>query len=208
MRWLRNAHLEVEVDVELGAEIRVVRRPGGPNVLATYDWVAPVSVRRSTSYGEQELDWLSDYRGAWQELFPNAGPPCTVDGVPLPFHGEASRSAWTIVGEGPGELVLMTPARLPLVLERFLSSDPRQWGTELHYTAPFAPILVFAAADALRRLTGLRARATEIAAVCAAVSVFALADQPLPRLVTPSFYRAPAFAATADRKSTRLNSSH
>ena len=43
MRWLRNAHLEGEGDVELGAEIRVVRRPGGPNVLATYDWGAPVS---------------------------------------------------------------------------------------------------------------------------------------------------------------------
>ncbi|CAN5656089.1 hypothetical protein BH23CHL8_BH23CHL8_04160 [soil metagenome] len=115
---LANRHLEVEVDPDLGAEVRSVRRPGGPNVLARYEWTAPLSVRRSSGYGDAVLDWLSDYRGGWQELFPNAGDACIVDGVPLPFHGEVSRARWDVVASTPAEVTLRTPARLPLVLER------------------------------------------------------------------------------------------
>ena len=43
-------------------------------------------------------DWLSEYRGAWQELFPNAGAACTVLDVPLPFHGEVSTARWDVDG--------------------------------------------------------------------------------------------------------------
>jgi len=88
--------IEVVLDPTHGAEILVVRRPGGANVLATYDWASPVWASRSTTYGRDEADWLSEYRGGWQELFPNAGPPTTVLEVPLPFHGEVSRSTWEV----------------------------------------------------------------------------------------------------------------
>lgn len=118
MLRLSSPAIEVVLDPDHGAEILEVRRPGGPNVLATYDWESPVWASRSTTYGADELDWLSEYRGAWQELFPNAGPPCTVEGVPLPFHGEASRARWTVVRASATEVVVRTPARLPLVLER------------------------------------------------------------------------------------------
>ena len=116
--------IEVVLDPAHGAEILVVRRPGGANVLATYDWASPVWASRSTSYGRDETDWLSEYRGGWQELFPNAGPPSTVLGVPLPFHGEVSRAAWEVVDATETAVTLRTPARLPLILERRMSLDP------------------------------------------------------------------------------------
>jgi hypothetical protein len=88
-------------------------------VLAAYDWQAPLPARSSRSYGDQTLDWLSEYRGGWQELFPNAGNACEVMGVPLPFHGEVSRAEWQWEWISPGtHLRLHCPARLPLVLQR------------------------------------------------------------------------------------------
>ena len=121
-----NDAIEVEVDVELGAEIRTVARPGGPNVLASYDWTSPISNRRSWGYAGLEVDWLADYSGGWQELFPNAGGSCEVDGVLLPFHGEASRARWDVVEQAADSVTLRTGARLPLVLERRmqLTEDP------------------------------------------------------------------------------------
>jgi hypothetical protein len=124
MLRLANAHLEVELDPEHGAEILSVRRPGGPNVLATYDWATPLWASRSRTYGDDELDWLSEYRGGWQELFPNAGSPCTVLDVPLPFHGEASRATWEVTESEAASAVLRTPARLPLILERRMRLAP------------------------------------------------------------------------------------
>ena len=44
----------------------------------------------SASGEASQTAWLDHYGGGWQELFPNAGAACTVDGRPHPFHGEAS----------------------------------------------------------------------------------------------------------------------
>ena len=115
---LANDAIEVTVDAERGAEILSVRRPGGRNVLATYDWASPLRASDSSTYGDAVADWLSEYRGGWQELFPNAGAPCVVQGVALPFHGEVSRARWEVVSQTADEVVLRTPARLPLLLER------------------------------------------------------------------------------------------
>jgi galactose mutarotase-like enzyme len=93
-------------------------------VLAAYDWEAPVPASRSVSYGTTLLDWTSEYRGGWQELFPNAGLECVVDEVPLPFHGEASMSKWDVAAAGATHATLRVGARLPLVLERRMSLDP------------------------------------------------------------------------------------
>lgn len=115
---LENEHLTVDVIPGRGAEIRRVCRRGGENVLAAYDWRSPLPASRSTGYADSRLDWLSEYRGGWQELFPNAGAACHVDGVPLPFHGEASTAEWRTLEAEPSHVRLATPARLPLVLER------------------------------------------------------------------------------------------
>jgi galactose mutarotase-like enzyme len=46
-----------------------------------------------------------------------------VEGVPLPFHGEASRAHWTVVEATDDRVTLRTPARLPLILERRMTVE-------------------------------------------------------------------------------------
>ena len=116
--WLDNGLISVEVAPERGAEVRYLGPPGGANLLYHADAEVPLRASRSTGYGSDELDWLSEYRGGWQELFPNAGAACVVDGVPLAFHGEASAAWWQVVESGPRHAVLRTATRLPLMLER------------------------------------------------------------------------------------------
>jgi hypothetical protein len=109
--------LTVELNENLGGEITHLRYRG-QEVLASYDWPAPVGVSRSATYGDPKLDWLSDYRGGWQLLVPNAGAACVVSGVPLPFHGEWSRTRVTVTMRSADRVVMTAGARLPLVVER------------------------------------------------------------------------------------------
>ena len=124
MLRLANPGLEVDVDPDRGADILAIRRPGGPNVLATYGWESPLRASRSASYGDLTTDWLSEYRGGWQELFPNAGAACEVMGVPLPFHGEVSTARWDVTDLTVDAVTLTTPTRLPLTLERRMRLAP------------------------------------------------------------------------------------
>lgn len=120
MLTLRNSHLRVEIDPAQGAEIRAVRTPDGRNALAWFDWESPTPVGRGASYGDPELDWLSGYRGGWQETVPNAGLACVVAGVPMGFHGDATRTRWTVVDAGEDWCHLRSSSRLPLVIDRHL----------------------------------------------------------------------------------------
>jgi galactose mutarotase-like enzyme len=66
-------------DVELLAR-------GSPTTRAVID--------RTDDHGR--ADWLSRYRGGWQELLPNAGLGCTVGEHEHRFHGHASTAVWTL----------------------------------------------------------------------------------------------------------------
>lgn len=122
---LRGPHLVARIDADRGAEVRHLGRTDDENVLASGDdWVAPLPAARSRTYGSDELDWLSGYRLGWQEMFPNAGDPCTVMDVPLPFHGEVSAARWEVLEAADTRAVLRTPTRLPLVLERTMTLAP------------------------------------------------------------------------------------
>jgi galactose mutarotase-like enzyme len=121
---LRTAHLLVRVDEDRGAEIVHIGRDAQHNALFRGDWATPLPASRSVTWGEPALDWMSEYRGSWQELFPNAGDACEVMDTPLPFHGEVSTARWEVVDRAEDRLVLRTPARLPLVLERTMQLDP------------------------------------------------------------------------------------
>lgn len=83
---------------------------------------------------------------------------------------------------------------VPLALERFLSSSVNHWGTSFHYSAPLAPILAMAAGDGLSR-TRVRCGAWAILLFC----LFLPGHQPMWRLLSPAVWRAPAYAATAER---------
>ena len=122
---LKTPHLSVIVDTDQGAEITHIVGPDGRNVLYMGDWKTPLPARISRTYGNDALDWLSEYRGGWQELFPNGGGSGTVMDVPIPFHGEVSRAIWEWEWTQEGVAARMIcPARLPLVLERNMRLDP------------------------------------------------------------------------------------
>ena len=122
---LENGALTVRVDLDQGAEITHLLTPSGINLLFRADWRSPLSAPVSQSYGNQALDWLSGYRGGWQELFPNAGAAGTVMGTPLPFHGEVSRAPWRAEWHEAGrDVTLSSGARLPLVIHRRMRLDP------------------------------------------------------------------------------------
>jgi hypothetical protein len=120
MHVIRGGHLEVEMNENLGGEITQVRYRGD-DLLASYDWRTPVGVSQSTTYGDPKLDWLSEYRGGWQLLVPNAGAACEVAGVPLPFHGEWSRTRVVVTDRTTDRVVMTAGTRLPLMVEREVS---------------------------------------------------------------------------------------
>jgi hypothetical protein len=122
---LTNDSLTVRIDLAQGAEITHLVPAGGDNLLFLADWRSPLPAPVSWSYGNQSLDWLSSYRGGWQELFPNAGGAGTVLGTPLPFHGEVSRTTWSAEWhEDERDVTLSSGTRLPLVIHRRMRLDP------------------------------------------------------------------------------------
>lgn len=121
---LDNGALRVRIDLDQGAEITHLHIPGGENLLFLGDWRSPLAAQSSQGYGNQALDWLSAYRGGWQELFPNAGGAGTVMGTPMPFHGEVSRVPWTAEWHEAGRDVTMSSGtRLPLTIHRRMRLD-------------------------------------------------------------------------------------
>jgi hypothetical protein len=117
MITVSNRELVVTIDESLGGEIRQIEFDGDP-VLAFDDWPAPIRASRSCTYGDAKLDWLSEYRGGWQLLIPNAGAACEVEGLPLPFHGEWSRTQVDVVDVSPTCVSMESGTRLPFVVRR------------------------------------------------------------------------------------------
>jgi len=120
---LDNGILRVQINEELGAEIHSIEA-AGKNFLASYNWKTPIPAASSRSYGDPVTDWLSEYRGGWQVLFPNAGNDATIEGTPIPFHGEFSRTHVEILSSTTNELVVTAGARIPLILTRKYSLAP------------------------------------------------------------------------------------
>ncbi len=123
---LRTAHLEVRIDESKGAEIVWLGRPRGRNRLAWIDSDWPLRASAGASYYSSHLDWLSEHRGGWQEMFPNAGAGCTVGGVTHPVHGEVSRAPWEVLeAMGENRVVLRSRTHTPLTLIRKMTLHPR-----------------------------------------------------------------------------------
>ncbi len=117
MITVSNHELVVTIDESLGGEIRQIQFAGEP-ILAFDDWSAPVRASRSCTYGDAKLDWLSEYRGGWQLLIPNAGDACEVDGLRLPFHGEWSRTQVELIDVSETGVSMESGTRLPFVVRR------------------------------------------------------------------------------------------
>ena len=117
---IENDQIAVTVTPDKGADILSTRHKA-----ANFDpmWVSQWGVRRpgvlATAQNSQ-LAWMEAYAGGWQELFPNGGAELTLHGIELPFHGEASVSAWEWEVLPDGVRFFVRLVRSPFVLERFM----------------------------------------------------------------------------------------
>jgi uncharacterized membrane protein len=98
---------------------------------------------------------------------------------------------------------------VPLLAERFLSSNAAMWGTHFHYSLAIAPVLAMGAAAGLSGLTARvpeRGRNALVLGVAGAMLLASVAitrinspDSTLAELTTPSFYNPPSYAPAAYR---------
>lgn len=63
---------------------------------------------------------------------------------------------------------------VPVILARFLSNNPNFWGTNYHYTATLAPVIVMAGVDSLHRITQRISNARQQLVMIAAILVLLL----------------------------------
>jgi hypothetical protein len=91
---LQSDDLFVRIDLVHGGEIAdLVELHGGRQLLAH----SPFSTASPVTGDVDESVWLSQYRGGWQLLTPNAGNPCLVGDDYHGYHGAASNEPWTLV---------------------------------------------------------------------------------------------------------------
>jgi hypothetical protein len=154
---LHNDRLTVHLDESRGAEITQIT-VGSVELLAHYDWDSPIAASRSTSYGKHRHDWLSEYRGGWQFLVPNAGPECEVDGVNLPFHGEWSRTSVDVIAQSESMVRVRAGTRLPITVTREISlhrnPDRVEISTEVHNPSGESTSFIWGEHPAFRALGG------------------------------------------------------
>lgn len=118
--------IEVEVLPEKGGDILALRwLPLGINLL----WTSPWGLRRRGSVppaGDSLVNFLANYPGGWQTIFPNGGNASVEKGVELGFHGEACLVPWDCeeieAGDDRVEIRLQTElSASPFALARRLS---------------------------------------------------------------------------------------
>jgi len=154
---LQSDRLRVVVLPEKGADIyAMIDRASGVDALMKTPWgLRPPA-------GGPPADFLDNYEGAWQELFPSANTACQVGDRAIPFHGEVALRAWRwdVERDDPGgcRLALQVEAQsLPFQLERRMTLEsgshrlvidetvtnlarrrlPFVWGHHLVLGAPF-----------------------------------------------------------------------
>lgn len=122
---LRDDALAVLVDTRRGADILSVIRDG-VDVMFSTPWRARADALRAGRTAPSSTDptaaWLEGYRGGWQTLCPNAGPPRVVEGAPVGFHGEAALVRWEVADASASSASLMTELySVPVRIERSLT---------------------------------------------------------------------------------------
>jgi hypothetical protein len=119
---LRLDELIVHVDDHLGGEITQIQF-GGTDLLAYQDWTKPEDFPENTALSSVRKAWLTQYRGGWQLLVPNAGSECEVDGVSHPFHGEWSRTQVSITELSEVSVRMRATMQTSIVVERGISLE-------------------------------------------------------------------------------------
>ena len=118
--WLENEFLRVGVLPEKGADIfEFVYRPGGIQILIEM----PTGLKPPMDRPQGEF--LDNYEGGWQELFPNHGDACEFQGQVMPMHGEVALMPWEVqvIQDNAAETCLHLQVRCqntPFLLERIM----------------------------------------------------------------------------------------
>src|SRR5262249_54268310 len=93
--YLENDALKVTVLPDKGADLyAIVHKPSRIDFL----WKNPMGLAPPGSpppEGSGDLEFLWNYEGAWQELFPNCGAEVNYRGKTIPFHGEVALLPWS-----------------------------------------------------------------------------------------------------------------
>ena len=93
---LENERVRIALLPDKGAEVyELVDIASGVDALFKTPWglQPPGSTPRDGSEG---TEFLNNYGGGWQELFPSAGDACTYRGHEVPFHGEVAERPWVV----------------------------------------------------------------------------------------------------------------
>jgi hypothetical protein len=115
--------LRVAVLPQKGADIySFIHKPSGVDVLAKTPWrLQPPDAPHRDGSGDSEFLW--NYEGGWQELFPNVNDACVYRDQRVPFHGEVAMLPWQheIIHADAGEILVRFSVqcrRTPFRLER------------------------------------------------------------------------------------------
>src|SRR3954471_18371227 len=96
--WIENEQLRLTILPEKGADIyEFFHKPSGVEFLMR----TPPGLQPPGP--QPQADFLENYEGAWQELFPNTGNSCEYKGKLLPVHGEVALLPWTYAVEEDDE---------------------------------------------------------------------------------------------------------
>ena len=89
--YLENDLLRVCILPDKGADIaELIHKPSGVDCLAKTPWgLKPPGAAPAT-------DFLENYEGGWQEMFPSSNDACEVRGHAIPFHGETPLLPWEV----------------------------------------------------------------------------------------------------------------
>lgn len=126
---LRTPELSATLDPARGADIlALVDARTGTDVLFRTPWRARADAagagQRSGVSWDPTAAWLEQYRGGWQTLCPVAGPPRTVHGAPVGFHGEASTVPWSLErSEADSARLSVELFSVPVRIDRTVSLD-------------------------------------------------------------------------------------
>jgi Domain of unknown function (DUF4432) len=92
--YLENDLLKITVLPQKGADIYTfIHKPSGIDFL----WKNPIGLWPPGSPphdGSGGMEFLQNYEGCWQELFPSCNDPTTYNGQTIPFHGEVAHLPW------------------------------------------------------------------------------------------------------------------
>jgi galactose mutarotase-like enzyme len=122
--FLENECLRVGVLPEKGADIFEITLKGNER-LEDIQFLMQTPWGLKAPQHQLPVDFLENYEGGWQELFPNANDGCRVRGQDIPFHGEVALLAWQVNLSpiDPGETALTLSVicqKTPFRLERIM----------------------------------------------------------------------------------------